>query len=110
MASEKVLTLTEENFEASVIKSAQPILVDFWAPWCGPCKMISPLLDELAEEYSGRVLVGKVNVDDAQGLAVQYGVTAVPMLLMFKGGQVVDQIRGLRSKRDLKVSFDRVAS
>ena len=108
MASAKVLTINEGNFDTAVIKSAQPILVDFWAPWCGPCKMIAPLLDELAEEYDGRVFVGKVNVDDSQALAVQYGVTAVPMLLIFKGGQVVDQIRGLRSKRDLKESFERV--
>lgn len=107
MASEKVLTVTESNFDSAVIKSPKPILVDFWAPWCGPCKMLSPLLDELAAEYDGRVTIAKVNIDDAQSLAVQFGVTGIPMLLMFKGGEVVDQMRGLRSKRDLKESFDR---
>jgi thioredoxin 1 len=109
MASDKVLTITETNFGDTVLKSAQPILVDFWAPWCGPCKMIAPILDELAEEYHGRVLVGKLNVDDHQSLAVQFGVSGIPMLLFFKGGQVVDQIRGLRSKKDLKETFDRVS-
>lgn len=107
MASDKVLTVTEGNFADSVLKSTQPILVDFWAPWCGPCKMISPILDELAEEYAGRFTVSKVNVDDNQGLSVKFGVSAIPTLLIFKNGQVIDQIRGLRSKRDLKESFER---
>ncbi len=107
MASDKVLTVTEGNFADSVLKSSVPILVDFWAPWCGPCKMIAPILDELAEEYSGRFTVSKVNVDDNQGLSVQFGVSAIPTLLIFKNGQVIDQIRGLRSKRDLKESFER---
>lgn len=107
MASDKVLTVTEGNFAESVLKSPHPILVDFWAPWCGPCKMISPILDELAEEYAGRFTVSKVNVDDNQGLSVKFGVSAIPTLLIFKNGQVIDQIRGLRSKRDLKESFER---
>jgi thioredoxin 1 len=83
--------------------------VDFWAEWCGPCKIIAPILDELADEYDRKVKIGKVNIDQHQNLAVQYGITAIPSLLFFKDGDVVEQVRGLRSKRDLKESFDRVA-
>jgi thioredoxin 1 len=110
MASPLILTLTQENFEQNVLKSATPVLVDFWAEWCGPCKMIAPLLDELAEEYNGKVKIGKVNIDDHQGLAAQYGVRAIPTLLLFHQGQVADQIVGARGKRELKASLDRVAA
>jgi thioredoxin 1 len=109
MASPNIIILNQDNFEKNVLKSQTPVLVDFWAEWCGPCKMISPILDELAEEYSGRVNIGKVNVDDNQGLAAQYGVRAIPTLLIFQNGQVADQILGLKSKRDLKASLDKVA-
>ncbi|MEP6663122.1 MAG: thioredoxin, partial [Verrucomicrobiota bacterium] len=78
-----------------------------WAEWCGPCKMIAPVLDELATEYDARVKIGKVNIDHDQALASQYGVRAIPTLLVFKGGQVVEQIVGLRSKKDLKASLDK---
>ncbi|MSU34344.1 MAG: thioredoxin [Pedosphaera sp.] len=108
MASLNVLNLTETTFSDQVLNSAHPILVDFWAEWCGPCKMIAPILDELAEEYSGRVAIGKVDVDSNQNLAVQYGVSAIPTLLLFKGGHVVEQLRGLRSKKDLKTVLDKV--
>ena len=81
-------------------------MVDFWAEWCGPCKMIAPLLDELATEYDGKVKIGKVNADDQQELAGQYGVNALPTLLFFKGGQVVNQMRGARGKRDFKAALD----
>ncbi len=104
------MTLTQDNFAAEVLKATSPVLVDFWAEWCGPCKMIGPILDELAEEYSGRVKVGKVNIDDQQQLASEYGVRAIPTLLLFHEGQVADQMVGLRSKRDLKASLDRVAA
>jgi thioredoxin 1 len=107
MASDKIVTLTAENFATEVAKSAVPVLVDFWAEWCGPCKAIAPLLEELAEEYNGRVKIGKVNIDDHQGLALQYNVRAIPTLLLFKQGQVVEQIVGMRSKRDLKAGLDR---
>jgi len=86
------------------------VLVDFWAEWCGPCKMIAPILDELADEYSGRVSIGKVNIDEFQTLAAEYGVRAIPTLLLFQNGEVAEQIVGLRSKRDLKASFDKVAA
>lgn len=109
MAAANILTLTNANFDAEVRKSSTPVLVDFWAEWCGPCKMIAPVLDELAGEFNGRVKIGKVNIDEDQALASEYGVRAIPTLLIFKDGQVAEQIVGLRSKRDLKSSLDKVA-
>jgi thioredoxin 1 len=108
MAAANIVTLTEGNFSEEVLKSSQPVLVDFWAEWCGPCKMIAPVLDELAAEYDGKVKIGKVNIDDYQQLAINYGINSIPTLLFFKNGQVADQVIGMRSKRDLKQSFDRV--
>jgi thioredoxin 1 len=110
MSSPKIVTLTQENFAREVLQSPVPVLVDFWAEWCGPCKMIGPILDELADEYEGRVKIGKVNIDEQQSVAAEYGIRAIPTLLLFDKGQVADQIVGLRSKRDLKASFDRVAA
>jgi thioredoxin 1 len=110
MASPLIITLTRESFAQQVLQSPVPVLVDFWAEWCGPCKMISPLLDELADEYDGKVKIGKVNIDEQQALAAEYGVRAIPTLLLFNKGQVADQIVGARSKRDFKTSLDRVAA
>ena len=110
MASPLIVTLTQENFSQQVLQSPSPVLVDFWAEWCGPCKMIAPLLDELADEYAGKVKIGKVNVDENQELAAKYSVTAIPTLLLIKDGQVVEQTRGAKSKRDLKASLDRVTA
>src|SRR5437867_7819475 len=107
MASPLILNLTQENFAEQVLQSAAPVLVDFWAEWCGPCKMISPVLDELATEYDGRLKIAKVNIDEQQGLAAEYGIRAIPTLLLFQQGQVAEQIVGLKSKRDLKASVDR---
>jgi thioredoxin 1 len=102
MASQHVLTISTGNFEQEVAKSDVPVLVDFWAEWCGPCKMIGPLLDELAEEKVGKVKVGKVNVDDNQELATRFSIRAIPTLLLFKGGQVKETIVGMTGKKDLE--------
>jgi thioredoxin 1 len=110
MAALNIIQLTQENFASEVLKSPTPVLVDFWAEWCGPCKMIAPVLDELAAEYDGRVKIAKVNIDEQQALAAEYGIRAIPTLLLFQQGQVAEQIVGLKSKRDLKNSFDRVAA
>lgn len=110
MAAENIITATESNFQQEVLGSTQPVLVDFWAEWCGPCKMLGPLLDELATEYTGRVKIAKVNIDDHQNLAVQFRVSAIPTLLIFKNGQVVEQMVGAKSKRDLKASLDKAAA
>ena len=110
MASENIVIATESNFKEQVLGSAQPVLVDFWAEWCGPCKMIAPVLDELATEYGGKIKIAKVNIDENQNLAAQYRVTAIPTLLVFKDGQVLEQMVGAKSKRDLKASLDKAAA
>ncbi len=91
MASPNIVTVTQDNFQSEILSSTTPVLVDFWAEWCGPCKMMAPALDELATEYSGKAKIAKVNVDDQQQLAVTYRVSSIPMFLVFKGGQVVAQ-------------------
>ncbi len=108
MAAPNILTLTTQNFATEVLEAHVPVLVDFWAEWCGPCKMISPLIDELAGEYDGRAKFGKVNIDNDGELANQHGIRAIPTILIFKDGQVADQVIGLKSKRDLKASLDRL--
>ncbi|HZM02728.1 MAG TPA: thioredoxin [Candidatus Saccharimonadales bacterium] len=110
MAAPNIVTLNKSNFEKEVLHSPVPVLVDFWAEWCGPCKMIGPLLDELAGEYEGRARIGKVNIDEDQTLATEYGVRAIPTLLFFKSGEVAGQIVGMCSKRDLKSNFDKLVS
>ena len=110
MASPLIVNLTQENFAAEVLQSPKPVLVDFWAEWCGPCKMISPLLDELATEYDGKVKIGKINTDEQQQLASEYGIRSIPTLLFFKNGQVVNQMVGARGKRDFKTVLDGLAN
>jgi thioredoxin 1 len=101
------MTGTADNFAKEVLQSQTPVLVDFWAEWCGPCKMIAPVLDELSGEYAGKIKIAKVNVDEQPSLAAEYGVRSIPTLLLIKGGQVAEQMVGARSKRDLKTSLDK---
>ena len=97
----KPMELTEETFEQEVLKATIPVLVDFWAVWCGPCKMIAPLVEELATEFTGKLKIGKVDVDNHQKIAMQYGIRSIPTLLIFKGGKVVEQIVGAAPKKTL---------
>jgi len=101
MSSEKVIAFTDANFEREVIQSDIPVLVDFWATWCAPCKAISPLVDAVADEYAGKVKVGKVNVDENQATPGKYGVRGIPTIILFKGGAVIDQIVGAVPKSQL---------
>ncbi len=97
----KYITLTENNFESEVVQSTQPVLVDFWAGWCGPCHVIAPVIEELAAEFGEKAKVGKLNVDDAAGVAAQYGIRSIPTLLFFKDGRVVDRVIGVVPKQEL---------
>ncbi|MBE3571977.1 MAG: thioredoxin [Moorella humiferrea] len=101
MANANIITLNEANFKAEVLEAQVPVLVDFWAVWCGPCRMIAPLVEELAEEYKDRMKVGKLNVDEYQGLAAEYGIMSIPTLLLFKNGQVVTRMVGYQAKDKL---------
>jgi len=102
MASEKVLTLTEANFDSTMKESAVPVLVDFWAEWCAPCKRLAPTIDAVAMELDGKLAVGKLNVDDHPGVTGRFGIRGIPTMILFKGGQAVEQIVGLVSKDELK--------
>ncbi len=106
MASDKVSHVTDANFEAEVLKSGQPVLVDFWAPWCGPCRAIAPIVDQLADEYAGRLKVVKINVDDNPQTPARFGVRGIPNLLIVKGGQVKEQIVGAVPKANLVRAVD----
>jgi thioredoxin 1 len=109
MAGQNMVTLTDTNFDQEVIKSPVPVLVDFWAEWCGPCKMLGPVLDELAGEYTGKAKIGKLNIDEHQALANQFRITSIPTVLLFKNGQPAEQIVGLRSKSHYKAALDKAA-
>lgn len=107
MASDKVVTLTDENFEEQVIKSGKPVLVDFWAEWCGPCRMIAPTVEALAAEFDGRAVVAKLNIDDHPMTPTRFNIRAIPTLLLFKGGKVVEQFLGVVDKNTLKRTLER---
>jgi thioredoxin 1 len=107
MAGDNVQTFTDGNFDETVLKSGGPVLVDFWAEWCGPCKRIAPTIDALASEYNGKVMIGKLNVDENPDVVVKYQVRGIPTLLLFKGGQVVESVVGLAQKDYLKQVIDK---
>ena len=108
MASANVLEFTDDNFQQEVLESDTPVLVDFWAEWCGPCKAMAPLVDQLADEYAGKVKVGKLDVDSARNTAMQYGISAIPTLIVFKGGQAERKFVGMTSLSDLKSAIDQI--
>lgn len=103
-----VAEFTDANFEAEVLQSSVPVLVDFWAPWCGPCKMLAPSIEALAVQYEGRVKVGKLNTDDNENTAAKFGIRSIPTLLMFKNGEVVNQLVGALPKDKIAEQLDRV--
>lgn len=106
--STNVVVITEANFQSEVMTSTKPVLVDFWAPWCGPCRKIGPVVSELADDFVGRAKVAKVNVDEAPSLAQKFGVQAIPTLLIFQGGRVVDQVMGALPKSELAAKLEKV--
>ncbi len=106
--TENLIEFTDDNFDTEVLKSNLPVLVDFWAEWCGPCKMIAPIVEEIAGDYAGKVKVGKVNVDFNNQVAMQYGIRGIPALLVFKGGSVANQIVGAVPKNNITQILDEV--
>ncbi len=102
--------VSDAEWDQEVLKSELPVLVDFWAPWCGPCRMVAPIVEELADEYNGKVRFYKLNTDDNVETASKYGIRSIPTLLVFKGGQLVDQLIGFRPKSDLKRSLEKALS
>ena len=100
------LVITDSNFEETVLKSDKPVLVDFWAAWCGPCRMVGPIIDEISEEYEGKAVVGKVDIDSNQQYAAQFGVRNIPTVLVFKNGELVDRKVGVSSKNDYAQALD----
>ncbi len=103
--SEKIANLTTESFKQTVNSATTPVLVDFWAPWCGPCKAIAPILEELATEMDGKLKIAKVNIDDNDAVAAEYGVRAIPTMILFKGGQVAETLVGMMPKAALKAKL-----
>ena len=108
MASQNVIELTDANFEQEVLQAEVPTLVDFWAEWCMPCKMIGPVVEELADDYAGRIKVGKMDTDASRDTALKFGITAIPTLILFKDGEVAKQFVGLQEKSVLKAGIDEV--
>jgi thioredoxin 1 len=100
------IQLTDDSFDKDVVQSAEPVLVDFWAPWCGPCRMLTPVIEELAKEYTGKVKVAKINTDEHPNAASRFKISAIPTLLFFKSGKVVEQLVGVHSKAEIKKTLD----
>lgn len=100
MAGNGVIILTKENFEQEVLNSEKPVLVDFWAQWCGPCRAVAPVMDEIAQEFEGSVKVGKINVDEQSELAAKYKIMSIPTVILFKNGQIAEKVTGVRSKQE----------
>ena len=105
--SDKLATFTTANWETDVLKSALPVLVDFWAPWCGPCRMITPVVEALSDKYVGKVKFGKLNVDENQKISGDYGIRGIPTLILFKNGRVAEQVVGVQSKEAMSKMLDR---
>lgn len=104
------IQLTDAGFDKDVLQSAEPVMVDFWAPWCGPCRMLAPVVEELAKEYVGKIKVGKLNTDEQTNTASRYQISAIPTLLFFKGGKVAEQLVGLHSKAEIKKTLENLIS
>lgn len=109
MAGANTIEITDANFEAEVLNSKQPVLVDFWAEWCNPCRILAPRIEELANEYVGKAKVGKVDVEKAQALAMRFNISSIPTVLVFKDGQVKQTIIGMRNKKDYATALDNLA-
>jgi len=108
MAGENVKEFTDQNFETEVLNSNEPVLVDFWAEWCQPCRMLAPTIAKIANDYAGKVKVGKVDTDSNRDISIKYGINAIPTVILFKGGQVAQKFVGLRNERDFKAALDAV--
>ncbi len=107
MSEDNLIHVTDQDFEAEVLKSDLPCLVDFWAPWCGPCKAIGPVVTELAAEFAGKVIIAKMNVDESPATPGKYGIRAIPTLILFKGGEVLDQVTGAVGKAQLTAMLEK---
>ena len=106
--AENMVEITDANFEEQVTNNDAPVLVDFWAEWCGPCRMLAPTIEELAGEYVGKVVVGKLNTDENRDVAVKYGISAIPTLILFNKGEVAQKLVGMSAKKDIKAALDAV--
>jgi thioredoxin 1 len=106
MAGINVVQITDQNFEQEVVQSKTPVLVDFWAEWCGPCRALAPLIEKLAGDYAGKVKVGKLDTDANHATAMKFGISAIPTVILFKGGQVANKLVGLRGEKDFRTALD----